>query len=463
MDEQSAVNESLIRETPAMRLGQRLRRARLARNLTQGEVAKNLFSVSYVSAVERGQIRPSLGALEKLAERLQVQVTELLGNGEFQPQVLGGASQETISDRYREEYEGRIREARKLTRQGTPQAITQALDILLRLSGQQLSQRDHARVDLLLAECYLKQGRGEDARRAANAGLGVAERLGDRDLAERLRFALGNAATLLQSASLAQDHFQRNVEAIQRGDVPDLTLQLAIYSSLGQALAQRGETEQAIEYLTQAAQLADQVVSPERLGDMYWAMSQTQAARGDLSEARQFAQKSIAAYEAANTRRLIATVYHQLGSTYADAGQFDRAVEELRHASDLAAAQHDTRGQAEAQRALSEVYLREHKPKEAAAAAEAAARLSGTTEDPRGEAEALLSLARVQSEQKKYADAERGYTHAIELLRASGDNDLLGEALAEYSRYLEERGEQQKAYDTLKQAVAVSPRAGATR
>lgn len=463
MDEQSVVNESLIRETPAMRLGLRLRRARLARNLTQGEVARNLFSVSYVSAVERGQIRPSLGALEKLAERLQVQVTELLGNGEFQPQVLGGSSQESVSDRYREEYEARIREARKLTRQGTPQAVTQALDILLRLSGQQLSQRDHARVDLLLAECYLKQGRGEDARRAANAGLGVAERLGDRDLAERLRYALGNAATLLQSASLAQDHFHRNVEAIERGDVPDLALQLAIYSSLGQALAQHGETEQAIEYLTHAAQIADQVVSPERLGEMYWAMSQAQAARGDLSEARQLAQKSIAAFEAASTRRLIATVYQQLGSTYADAGQFDRAVEELRHASELAAAQHDTPGQAEAQRALSAVYLRANKPKEAAAAAEAAARLSGSGEDPRGEAEALLALARVQSQQKKYADADRGYTRAIDLLRSSGDNILLGEALAEYSRYLEERGEQQKAYDALKQAVAVSPRAGIGR
>lgn len=463
MDEQSAVNESLIRETPAMRLGQRLRRARLARNLTQGEVAKNLFSVSYVSAVERGQIRPSLGALEKLAERLQVQVTELLGTGEFQPQSFAGAGQETISDRYRDEYEGRLREARKLTRQGTPQAISQALDILLRLSGQQLSQRDHARADLLLAQCYLKQGRGEDARRAAQAGLGVAERLGDRELAERLRYELGNAAVLLQSSNLALDHYRRNVEAIERGDVPDKSVQLAIYSSLGNTLAERGETDQAVDYLRQAAQIAEEIVSPERLGEMYWNISLSLAARGDVSEARQFAQKSIAAFEEAQTRRLIATVYQSLGRTYADVGQFNQAVDELRHASDLAAAQHDTRGRAEAQRALSAVYLREHKPKEAAAAAADAAQLSSSIDDPRGEAEALLALARVQSEQKKYADAERDFDRAIELLRSSDDHDMLGEALTEFSHYLEDRGEQQRAYDTLKQAVAVSPRAGAMR
>jgi transcriptional regulator with XRE-family HTH domain len=63
--------------TTTVRLGQRLRQARLARNLTQSEVAASQFSVSYISAVERGQIRPSLGALEKLAQRLQVSVAEL--------------------------------------------------------------------------------------------------------------------------------------------------------------------------------------------------------------------------------------------------------------------------------------------------------------------------------------------------------------------------------------------------
>ena len=58
-----------IATTPTGRIGQRIRRARLQQNLTQGELAKGQFSVSYVSAVERGQIRPSLGALERLEAR----------------------------------------------------------------------------------------------------------------------------------------------------------------------------------------------------------------------------------------------------------------------------------------------------------------------------------------------------------------------------------------------------------
>ena len=104
----------------AQRLGQRLRRARLARNLTQGEVAKNQFSVSYVSAVERGQIRPSLGALEKLAERLHVPLTDLLNDNHSDQSfsALTSERRETSSDRWREEVESRLYEAQRILAKG---------------------------------------------------------------------------------------------------------------------------------------------------------------------------------------------------------------------------------------------------------------------------------------------------------------------------------------------------------
>src|SRR5690348_7067833 len=62
----------------AVNLGARLRHARLTLNMTQSDVARGQFSVSYVSAVERGQIQPSLQSLEKLAARLQIPVHHLM-------------------------------------------------------------------------------------------------------------------------------------------------------------------------------------------------------------------------------------------------------------------------------------------------------------------------------------------------------------------------------------------------
>jgi transcriptional regulator with XRE-family HTH domain len=59
-------------------VGAKLRTARLAKKYTQGRLAQPDFSVSYISAIERGQINPSLRALEILATRLGLSSTDLL-------------------------------------------------------------------------------------------------------------------------------------------------------------------------------------------------------------------------------------------------------------------------------------------------------------------------------------------------------------------------------------------------
>lgn len=52
--------------------GRHLRQLWFAWNLTQSSMAANRINVSYISAVEHGQIRPSLGAHEIRARRLHV-------------------------------------------------------------------------------------------------------------------------------------------------------------------------------------------------------------------------------------------------------------------------------------------------------------------------------------------------------------------------------------------------------
>ncbi len=61
----------------ARELGARIRSARRARNLTQGQLGDPLTK-GYVSAVERGRTLPSVGALLLLADHLEIGVEELL-------------------------------------------------------------------------------------------------------------------------------------------------------------------------------------------------------------------------------------------------------------------------------------------------------------------------------------------------------------------------------------------------
>jgi transcriptional regulator with XRE-family HTH domain len=70
---------AVLAQTDRAELGGRLRSARQARGLTQGEVADDLMSVAYLSRIESGHRQPTAVALETLAGRLDVSVESLLG------------------------------------------------------------------------------------------------------------------------------------------------------------------------------------------------------------------------------------------------------------------------------------------------------------------------------------------------------------------------------------------------
>ena len=71
-------------------VGAKIRAARQAKKYTQSQLALPDFSVSYISAIERGQIHPSLRALEILAKRLGLPSTDLIpshAQGEVTPGI----------------------------------------------------------------------------------------------------------------------------------------------------------------------------------------------------------------------------------------------------------------------------------------------------------------------------------------------------------------------------------------
>ena len=62
----------------AARVGTNIREVRTKLGMTQAQLAAPEFSISYISAIERGKIRTSLKALSVLARRLDVPLTFLL-------------------------------------------------------------------------------------------------------------------------------------------------------------------------------------------------------------------------------------------------------------------------------------------------------------------------------------------------------------------------------------------------
>jgi len=439
--------------TPAQRLGMRLRQARLRHNMTQSEVAQKQFSVSYISAVERGQIRPSLGALERLSERLEVPLADLLQDRESASFGLADRGRESsygsYGDRQREEVETRLRDGMLLLYQGKP---SEAITTLQSLTGRTLSLHDQVILRWRLAQCYLALERGEDARRESQEGLLLAERAGDVELREHLRATLGEALVNLRKFQIALDQFRACEEAVQQRLIREPVFHLNVLYNLGNTYWAMGDAESAIRYLRQATELAAEVTRPQRLGKLYQQLSADYMRQQDATRARYYAQRSLAAFEDAENLRLTGHIYNRLGQAKAQNGQTSEALDDLRAALDLATEQFDTRGVVESQRSLAAIYVSQRKIDDAVRAISVAESHSSELNDPIQQGETLLVLAQIEEARKEVSAAEKSYQEAIRLFTEHDATQHQSDAYTQYSSFLERRGKIREALDYLKTA-----------
>ena len=351
-----------------------------------------------------------------------------------------------------------MREAQILARQHNNE---RAIAILLRLQTQQLTPREMAMVQLSLAAGYSQEERAEEARRVAQDAIPVAERAGERELAERLRLELGHAFALMQSHATALEQYQKCLQAVQEQTIQDPAFHLSALLNIGTQYLSMAEYEQAIAAFMQAVDVAEEVMWPEALGEVYWSISQALDATGNHPEARSYSVRSIAAYDEATNRRAILAVYNRMGAAFARSGRLGDALTRLKRAEAIASAQQDLQGIAETKRNLALVYLEEKHITEAHQAADEAVAVAKRLEDAVEQASSLLALARVQETHKQAGEATQSYEQAIQLLQREGDTTSrqlltaaaqLREAYAQFSEYLERQGESKRAFEMLKQA-----------
>src|SRR5437763_11231434 len=132
-------------------VGAKIRAARQAKKYTQSQLAAPDFSVSYISAIERGQIHPSLRALEILAGRLGLTSTQLLPNRSPSDEHLSSSAD--ISDQNEDEVALHLLEAHIYIMQEEP---ADALVLLNMLHPKQLNQRHQLEQRYLQGWAYYK-------------------------------------------------------------------------------------------------------------------------------------------------------------------------------------------------------------------------------------------------------------------------------------------------------------------
>ena len=113
-------------------IGARLRKARKAHSLTQEQLAAPFFTKGYVSAVERGAVRPSLKALEHLAARLGLPLSYFVSGVETGtgPGMESGLLSQRNVEAIQEDLNYQYNYARMMIRNKDPGIIEEALKVI---------------------------------------------------------------------------------------------------------------------------------------------------------------------------------------------------------------------------------------------------------------------------------------------------------------------------------------------
>src|SRR5579885_3727345 len=223
-------------------VGAKIRAARIAKKYTQSHLAQPDFSVSYISAIERGQIHPSLRALEILAGRFGLRSTELLPKSGEQNESTRGPSPEEIA-------ELALLEAQVALQQ---KESAGAIERLEKLTNKMLTHRQQVQKGYLLGMAYAALLQFQEAEAMLSQAIELAREKNDRYSKLQLHYQLGITYAATHNYAQAISCHLSCLKLLEEIGVDDAFLKTRIYFQLGQQHAALDHHEQAIAMFEQA-------------------------------------------------------------------------------------------------------------------------------------------------------------------------------------------------------------------
>src|SRR5215471_8323744 len=202
----------------AARVGTNIREVRTKLGMTQAQLAAPEFSISYISAIERGKIRPSLKALSVLARRLDVPLTFLLEGspaGAAEARAVGYSPADSGPD---QRIDVDLLRSAVLVQQKKYQ---EAAALLAPMQPERITTDQVYRLFLLRGQIHLGLHEYQEAVVDLRAAVTQAESLSDIESIERSRNLLGEAYFLLYNYTLAMENHVRSNTAIEQGHIND--------------------------------------------------------------------------------------------------------------------------------------------------------------------------------------------------------------------------------------------------
>ncbi len=427
----------------ASALGDRIRDLRRDRNLTQSELAGTDYSVSYISAIERNKIRPSLRALAWLASRLGIQLPDLLTGQNIRLIIndTTGTSSEPDLQVILAQAQMDIAEKR----------YTNARDDLLKVRDSIALPSQRTESGLLLGEAYIGLNQANEAKDVLEHNLTLTREI-DPEMHERSRNLLGVAYGRLSMYMLAAECHRQCLAAIDSGIVRDPSFELSVLYNLGNDYMLLGQFADAITILVRATHLGLRLQSPQEIARLYWEISGQFRANGMVPQAQHYAAMATEHLGAAMNRQIFAQTQSNLGLAYAEQKDTVQAEATLSQARDLADRVGDAQGRSVALASLSRVQLTRGAANEARHSAEEALKSAKESGSSDSLGRAHLALGEALAAGGKIDAADEHFQQGLQFLESSSSASELQHAYERYADLLEQRGDVKRALDYLKRA-----------
>lgn len=427
-------------------VGAKIREARVAKRLTQSQLARPDFSVSYISAIERGQIHPSIRALEILATRLGLSSTQLLPS-----QVPGEGGQALASGlflRGEDEVDLALLEMQIYICQGT---AARALTQLQKLAPKNLKRRQQAHVRYLLGWAYRDTGKLHEAETTFNEATQLAKDLSDTSISAHISYLLGTVYAAMRNYAQALLLHQHCLTLLEGSQVQDPFFIAQVYANMGQYYIHLGRVEQAIDMLRRAINVIEAHTEAQHPELAYWNLSQQYTEAKEYFQATLNAYKCLYLYNQRSYVLLKSEIYHYLYHAMMkidQEGMRARLDEDLQSSSQV----YEPLARASAKAHLATWLLEHHALDEAEKDAQEARHLSSSSGDTIVGAEALLVLGRIAYEKSDYQEGDTCFTSGLDMLERLDAHEELAEQAMYYVQLLERQGKDRAAIAYIRRA-----------
>jgi tetratricopeptide (TPR) repeat protein len=424
-------------------VGERLRRLRRERGLSQRQVSSPGVSYAYISRIEAGTRQPSVKALRKLAGKLGVSAEYLETGVDLAPREdreLRLAAAE-VELRLADDTTEAERELRRLLEEARDAGETSVAARAQAALGLAALRRGDNRAAIAELESALASSEFSPTREPEPYGL------------------LGRAYVVVGETGKAVELFESCLETIAREAPENAATHVRFALYLGYTLSDMGELPRARTIVSEALTRAEGLEDSYMRARLHWSQARLAAASGDPRTALEQLRRAVAILEATEDSRQLGRAHLLWAEILTFEGSADAAGPHLEIAERLLGAHPD---------AEDLYWLRTEQARRAAELGdvdEAITRASQalelmSDEDGAERGAANWALGRALAAKGKWAEAEEALRRAIELL---SERQVWREAAAasrDLARMLRDLGRTADAVATLEEAAEIAMRIG---